>query len=152
MIRLLWVITLLLPLYASAVEEVYGFNSEQQRKLFKELTEELRCPKCQNQNIADSDALVAQDLKRKVYQLVLEGKDKTQVIDYMRVRYGDFVYYQPPINFATLFLWLVPVVFIIGSVGMVVWRRRNATTELDTALIAKAEKLLNNDKTQENNP
>ncbi|GGO67415.1 cytochrome c-type biogenesis protein [Bowmanella pacifica] len=152
MIRLLWVMTLLLPLYASAFEEVYGFNNEQQRQLFKELTEELRCPKCQNQNIADSDALVAQDLKRKVYQLVLEGKDKTQVIDYMRVRYGDFVYYQPPINFATLFLWLVPVVFIIGSVGMVVWRRRNAATELDTALIAKAEKLLNNDKTQENNP
>ena len=75
---------------AQATQENYQFTTEQQRKDFKRLTKELRCPMCQNQNIADSDAMIAHDMRRKVYQLVSEGNDHDQVIDFMKQRYGDF--------------------------------------------------------------
>lgn len=150
--KLLCVLAMLLPLSVFAVEEVYSFASDKQRQEFKELTEELRCPKCQNQNIADSDALVAQDLKRKVYQLMQQGKSKGEIIDYMKDRYGDFVYYQPPLNPATILLWLGPIAFIGGAALMVVRRRRSTVSELDAALLAQAEQLLDKDQTQENKP
>lgn len=95
-----------------AAENQYQFNSAQEEQLFRELTAELRCPKCQNQNIADSDAVVAKDLREKVLQLVQEGNDKDQVVDYMIDRYGYFVHYKPPVTPLTLLLWVLPLGFV----------------------------------------
>jgi cytochrome c-type biogenesis protein CcmH len=107
---------------ASALEDELTFASKEQEALYRQLTAELRCPKCQNQNIADSHAVVAVDMRKKTYQLVQQGKTHDDVVDYMKQRYGDFVYYQPPLRASTIWLWLLPVLLVIG-LGAVAWRR-----------------------------
>ncbi|BBI67003.1 hypothetical protein PKHYL_11940 [Psychrobacter sp. KH172YL61] len=69
------------------------------------ISEELRCPKCQNQNLAASDAPIAQDLKQKVYDLVKDGRSDAEIRAYMQERYGDFISYKPPVRPSTWILW-----------------------------------------------
>lgn len=110
---------------ARAAIDVYRFDSKAQEQTFHELTKELRCPKCQNQDIADSNAGLAKDLRDKTYQMVREGKDKQAVVDYMVARYGNFILYDPPLMASTLILWLGPLlVIVIGVVTVVVRSRR----------------------------
>lgn len=131
---------------AYAVEDKYEFDSPQQRESFLQLTAELRCPMCQNQNIADSDAMIAHDMRRKVYSLLKQGKSEQEVIDFMKARYGDFVHYQPPVTAATLWLWLGPVLFIVIAL-IVVIRRRSVTPPEDMAAkLAKADAMLEQEK------
>jgi cytochrome c-type biogenesis protein CcmH len=143
----LLVMLLALTIYkVSATEEKFQFDDPAQSALFIELTQELRCPQCQNQNIADSNAMIAIDLKRKVYQLVREGNSEEQVVDYMRQRYGDFVYYQPPVNSMTIWLWLLPVFFVVGGGILVYISRQKRPAEIDNGRLAQAEKLLERDE------
>jgi cytochrome c-type biogenesis protein CcmH len=107
--RLLFVITLFIAFSACSAEDNFAFDTPAQRAQFLSLTAELRCPMCQNQNIADSDAMIAHDMRRKVYALLKEGKSEQEVIDFMKARYGDFVHYQPPVTIATMWLWAAPV-------------------------------------------
>ncbi|KMT66343.1 cytochrome c-type biogenesis protein CcmH [Catenovulum maritimum] len=107
-----------------AVEENYPFESEAKRADFEALVQELRCPKCQNQNVADSNSLVAIDLKNKTYQLVQEGKTKQEVVDYMVQRYTQFVHYDPPVNHVTIWLWIIPGFICIFLVLFVLKRNR----------------------------
>lgn len=131
---------------AIAMEDKFQFDDPKQNALFLELTQELRCPKCQNQNIADSDAMIAIDLKRKVYQLLQQGNDKQQVIDFMKQRYGDFVYYQPPVNVMTIWLWIIPLLFIaLAAIGIVITRKGQKEVPDDQQL-AKARALLERDE------
>lgn len=122
---------------ARAAIDVYTFDSDAQEQTFRELTKELRCPKCQNQDIADSNAGLAKDLRDKTYQMVREGKDKQAVVDYMVARYGNFILYDPPLMASTLILWLGPLlVIVIGAVTLVVRSRRRspAAVQAESAL------------------
>ncbi|WP_420808035.1 cytochrome c-type biogenesis protein [Aeromonas cavernicola] len=111
---------------AMAAIDVYNFDSDNQEQMFRELTRELRCPKCQNQDIADSNAGLAKDLRDKTYQMVREGKDKEEIVDYMVARYGNFILYNPPLMASTLILWLGPLlVIVIGGVVVVMRSRRS---------------------------
>lgn len=131
------------PVYG--VEDNFSFDDPAQRALFLELTASLRCPMCQNQNIADSDAMIAHDMRRKVYALLKDGKSEQEVIDYMKARYGDFVYYQPPLNAATLWLWALPVLFI-GFVALYILKKpRKIEVENRDEKLKKAEALLKQD-------
>jgi cytochrome c-type biogenesis protein CcmH len=132
--------------YTSASEETYQFETDAQSALFFELTKELRCPMCQNQNIADSDAMIAADLRRKVYQLVNEGQSREEIIDYMKQRYGDFVYYQPPVNATTIWLWLLPAFFVCFGIVFIVRSRQQKPVRQDENKLQAAEKLLEEDK------
>ena len=96
-----------LPVLATIT--VYEFEEEQKRQKFEVLIQELRCPKCQNQNIADSDAGVAKLIKDRVYKLVQDGKTEAEITDHMTARYGEFVTYRPPVRQSTFFLWFGPV-------------------------------------------
>jgi cytochrome c-type biogenesis protein CcmH len=127
---------------AIATEDKFHLDSPEKSALFLELTKELRCPKCQNQNIADSDAMIAVDLRRKVYELLQKDYDRDQVIDYMKQRYGDFVYYQPPVNSMTIWLWLLPVLFIFVALAAVVITRKRQPAEMDNEQLAKAQAIL----------
>jgi|TARA_B110000211_G_scaffold131368_1_gene150888 cytochrome c-type biogenesis protein CcmH len=136
---------------AFAQQDRYQFDNNKQAILFEELTKELRCPKCQNQNIADSDAVVAKDLRDKVLVLVKEGKSKDEVIDYMIDRFGYFVHYDPPVTPATLVLWVLPVLIVIVGFGFIVIRQRKASVKQtwssdDEMLLAK---LIEQNKRQE---
>ncbi len=133
------------PLWAS--EDNFGFEDPARRELFLKLTQELRCPMCQNQNIADSDAMIAHDMRRKVYHLLQEGKSEDDVIKYMKDRYGDFVYYKPPVTVATVWLWLAPVLFAFVAIVLLLRQRKTSADEQDVAAkLAKAEKMLEQDK------
>ncbi|WP_440055676.1 cytochrome c-type biogenesis protein [Pseudoalteromonas sp. T1lg65] len=125
----------------AATEDKYEFASQEREQTFRELTQELRCPKCQNQNIADSDAIVAKDLRDKVLTLVNDGQSKQDVIDYMIDRYGYFVHYQPPVTPATIMLWVMPVLIIILGFGFIVFRQKRAATKQDWS--EKDEQTLN---------
>ena len=84
---------------ANASIETYPFETEQQEKDYNILIDELRCLVCQNQNLADSNAELAQDLRKQVHtMLITEQKDKDSVVQYMVERYGDFVLYKPPVK------------------------------------------------------
>ena len=121
---------LLLTGAAQATQVLIEFKSPEQQALFKELTHELRCPKCQNQNIADSNAVVAVDMRNKTLELVQQWQTKEQVLDYMKSRYGDFVHYQPPLNKFTLILWLLPALMVLGLILLLLARRRADRDEL----------------------
>ena len=130
---------------ALAAIDVYTLDSDAQEQTFRELTKELRCPKCQNQDIADSNAGLAKDLRDKTYQMVREGKDKQEVVDYMVARYGNFILYNPPLMASTLILWLGPLLVIVIGVVMVVVRSRRrpaAATPADSALSAEEQRRL----------
>jgi cytochrome c-type biogenesis protein CcmH len=130
----------------SATDDKFHFESPEKSALFLDLTKELRCPKCQNQNIADSDAMIAVDLKRKVYELLQKGYDRQQVIDFMKQRYGDFVYYQPPVNPMTIWLWLLPILFVFVALAGIVITRKRQPAEIDNEQLAKAQAILERDE------
>jgi len=121
-----------------AAIDTFEFDNAQQEQTFHELTKLLRCPKCQNQNIADSNAELAKDLRNKAYQLVKQGQSKEQIIDYMVARFGNFVRYDPPLTPATIFLWLGPLLFVIG--GLIVLVKQVKNQRVKTASLAPDEK------------
>lgn len=88
------------------------FETEVQRQRFREFSEVLRCPKCQNQNLAGSAAGVAGDLRRELQRLVRENKGDEEIITYMTDRYGSYILYDPPLDRATLVLWFGPLVLV----------------------------------------
>ena len=92
--------------------EAYPFASEVQESLFYSLLNELRCPKCQSSNLAGSNSPISNDLKREVYELVVEGKSSKQIKDHLVDRYGNFIIYNPPIEPATYALWFGPFILI----------------------------------------
>ena len=118
-------VALMLFVAPAGAEEILSFSSDAERQLFMQLTAELRCPQCQNQNIADSNAIVAVDMRQKTYELVRQGQNRQQVLDYMINRYGDFVHYQPPVNRYTIWLWLAPLLLLLLLLAIGVFRRFN---------------------------
>ncbi|MDI1292126.1 MAG: cytochrome c-type biogenesis protein CcmH [Methylobacter sp.] len=102
--------------YAAGVSPQFA-NPEQQ-EAYETLTSELRCLVCQNQTIADSNAELAADLRRQVYEMLQQGKSKQDIAQFMTDRYGDFVLYNPPFKLKTGVLWLGPVAFLL--IGLVV--------------------------------
>lgn len=102
---------------AHAAIEQYPFNSSQQQLDFNILIHEMRCLVCQNQDLADSNAPLAVDLRNQIYQLVQQGQTRAEVIDYMTARYGDFVLYKPPFKPRTYVLWLAPFIMLMFSLG-----------------------------------
>jgi len=135
--RLLRIVCLLLGLLpitlSQAAIDAFEFDSPAQAQQYRELIEELRCPKCQNQNIADSNAPLAEDLRQKVYEMIQTGRGNTEIKDYMVQRYGDFVTYRPPIKPLTWPLWFGPMggMLIVG-LALAVWiRRRGRQVEAD---------------------
>ncbi len=109
-----------------AAIETYDFQNDDQRARYRQLAEELRCPKCQNQNLADSDSQIAADLRRELHRLLLEGQSNEQIVDFMRERYGDFVMYRPPLQNNTLLLWLGPPALLLLVAAALWWSRRHA--------------------------
>lgn len=119
---LLGLLMLVISGSALATIDVMQFKDEAQEQQFRQLTEQLRCPKCQNNSIADSNSMIATDLRQKVYELMQEGKSQKEIVDYMMARYGNFVTYDPPLTPLTVLLWVMPVV-AIGLGGWIIFAR-----------------------------
>lgn len=123
-----------LSMSAWANIDTYQFDNPRQEAQYRALIEEFRCPKCQNQNLAGSDAPIAQDLKQKTYDMVKDGRSDTEIRQYMNERYGDFISYKPPVRPSTWILWFFPPVLLVFV--MLAWFIRNRNSSKRDAAIA----------------
>lgn len=106
---------------STVAQEQMQFSSELNKTRYQSLVEELRCPKCQNQNLADSNSGIAVDLRKLVHQLIEQGKTDQEIVDYMVARYGTFVLYRPQHSSATFLLWYGPFILLgLGVLAFVV--------------------------------
>lgn len=113
----------ILPVWAVssyAVIETYEFESAEQEARYQHFTEVLRCPKCQNQNLAGSDSAIAADLRRELAAQIRAGKGDDEIVDFMVARFGDFVLYDPPFKSSTWLLWLIPAGFLLVGLSAVI--------------------------------
>lgn len=104
-----------------AAIDAYPFPNDDLRDRYHTLIEELRCPQCLNTNLAGSDAMIAQDLRREVHRMLLEGMSDDEILDFMHERYGDFILYKPRVGLNTLALWFIPL-FLLLLAG-ILWVR-----------------------------
>ena len=136
-------VAMISPANAITAEEMLANPALEERA--RNLSKQLRCLVCQNQSIDDSDADLARDLRREVRSQIAAGTSDDAIIDQLRQKYGDYVLLNPPLDRATLFLWLAPLGFILlgGVIVMLARRQRAATvTDLDAAERARIDKML----------
>ena len=128
--KLLTVVLLVFTaLVQASTVEPRSFDDAAQEARYRKLIAELRCLVCQNQNLADSDADLAKDLRDETYGMIRAGQSDEQIIDFMVNRYGDFVLYRPPVKSSTFLLWFGPLLLVAAGLLIVVLqvRRRAAT-------------------------
>lgn len=134
MMRTLIALTLLLTMQWAVAVDTLQFKDAAEEQRFQALTRELRCLVCQNQNLADSDAGLAKDLRQEVYEQLRNGKSDAQIKQYLTSRYSDFVLYDPPLRAKTWLLWFGPVLLLlIGGVVVLIAVRRRAQSASATA-------------------
>lgn len=125
--------------------DTFVFQDEVTQKRFNSLVKELRCPKCQNQNLADSNAPIAKDLRREVYELLQMGKTDIEIVDFMVKRYGDFVLYRPKVSSLTYVLWFGPGVLLIIGIGIVFFISRTRSKNRSSAALSAEQQAKLND-------
>ncbi|WP_282039604.1 cytochrome c-type biogenesis protein [Halomonas alimentaria] len=132
--------------------EVREFDGPVMERRYAELTATLRCPKCQNQAIDDSDSPIAGDMRDRVYALLQDGRSDKEILDFMVERFGDYVLYNPRLEGRTFLLWGLPAVLgLLGLVvvGLLVRARRNASNrELSAEERARLDALINRERTE----
>jgi len=105
---------------------IYEFDDPILEERFNQLIFELRCPKCQNQNLADSNSELSMDLKQIVYEKLNQGESDEQIIAFMKQRYGEFILFKPELNQSNLLLWTGPIIFLIVFIVFFFrWYRKN---------------------------
>jgi cytochrome c-type biogenesis protein CcmH len=147
---ILAILGMLLTLSVQARVEVLSFDTPEHEERYNKLIAELRCLVCQNQNLADSNAELAVDLRRKTYEMVKQDKSEKEIAGYMVERYGEFVLYRPPLNSNTLLLWGGPFIILLVGVSLLVRtiRRRRAEQgiNVDDSTLKAAASLLDIDQ------
>jgi cytochrome c-type biogenesis protein CcmH len=143
-------LVLLLSLSAEIAQgqvDTFEFDTPEQQQRFRRLSDEFRCPMCQNTSLSGSTGGVAEDLRREVHRMIVEGLTDAEIEQFMFERYGDFIFYKPRLTRETLLLWFGPLLFL-GLGGFVVvriWRnaQNNAPEigELDDAEQRRLERL-----------
>ncbi len=106
---------------------IYQFDNPAQKARFNQLTSELRCLVCQNQNLAESNAKLAVDLREQIYQQLQQGRDKQDIRAYMVKRYGDFILYRPVLQSKTFLLWFGPIIILAIGFAMLIKIIKRAT-------------------------
>ena len=127
-----------------AAIETYQFSDTEDEIRYQKMIAELRCLVCQNQNLADSNAELAQDLRAKTFEMINAGASNNEIAEFMVARYGDFVLYRPPLKGQTLLLWIGPfgILLIALTVFFITVRRSQSKEKLSTQARAKAASLL----------
>ena len=132
----------------AAQVDTFEFNNDEQQSRFRQLSDELRCPMCQNTNLSGSTGGVAEDLRREIHRMILEGMSNEEIEQFMFERYGDFIFYRPRLRAETILLWFGPLLFLIigGLIAYGIFRRANSvdrvTVDLDEEQEAKLNELV----------
>jgi len=123
--------------------ETFTFKDDVTKLRFQTLTKELRCPKCQNQDLADSNAPIAADLRKQIYTQLNQGKSDQEIVDYMVARYGEFVLYRPRVSSLTYVLWFGPALLLLlgAIVVVIILRSRSNKNENQALSVDEQEKL-----------
>ena len=119
--------------HAQAIEPMPFANHAQELR-FQHLTQQLRCPMCQNETLADSNAPIARDLRNQIFQMMQQGKSDEEIKQYLVARYSRFVLYDPPLTPGTWLLWFGPLLILLGGAGVVLAaiRKRSRTGSIAT--------------------
>ena len=122
---LLFAFTLLLGSHlaaptASAQVDVYEFDTDEQERRFRQLSNDFRCPMCQNANLSSSPGGVAADLRREIYRMIMEGMTDQEIEQFMLARYGDFILYRPRLTMQTVLLWFGPLLFLAAGLWIAI--------------------------------
>ena len=132
--------------------EKFKFDDPQQTQDFRDLSSELRCLVCQNESLAGSGAELAQDLRQEVYEMMVDGKSKQEIKDFMVARYGDFILFDPPLKKSTVLLWFGPIILLIIASFMLVRALRKQSeskpADLSAEELKKVRELLNTKDTK----
>lgn len=127
----------------SSPVDTYQFKDEVTKDRYQDLVKELRCPKCQNQNLADSNSQIAVDLRAQVYDMLNADKSDGEIVNYMVERYGDFVLYRPQISGLTYILWYGPLgLLLMGGFIMFLVLRKKPNEEAEIKLSAEQQQKL----------
>ena len=116
-------VCLILLLISTQVNSIEGSEeiTSQERELYQQIIQEVRCLVCQNQSVAESNADLAKDLRTEIMEQVKQGSSEEDIKSYLLSRYGDFVLYDPSFKKSTYILWLSPVLIILLILG---WLRK----------------------------
>ena len=136
--------SLLLPSTSYSQVDTFEFDSEEQQNRFRTLSNELRCPMCQNSSLSGSTGGVAEDLRREVHRMIMEGVSDSEIIQFMFERYGDFILFRPRLTAGTVLLWFGPLLFLFigGLFAFGIWRRARKISDSDTELDKSQQKRL----------
>ncbi len=132
--------------------DTFEFDTEAQQKRFRTLSDELRCPMCQNASLSGSTGGVAEDLRREIHRMIMEGMSDSEIIQFMFERYGDFILFRPRLTAGTALLWFGPLLFLLfgAAIAFGIWRRARqynvSEVQLDQAQQDRLQQLLG-DKT-----
>ncbi|KZC35980.1 MULTISPECIES: cytochrome c-type biogenesis protein [Rhodanobacter] len=133
--------------HAQAIEPM-PFKDHVQELRFQHLTHQLRCPMCQNETLADSNAPIARDLRNQIFQMMQQGRSDEQIKQYLVARYSSFVLYDPPLSSRTWLLWFGPLLILLGGAGVVlavIRKRSRAGATAGTATAADDRPIDNGD-------
>ncbi|MDR3492211.1 MAG: cytochrome c-type biogenesis protein CcmH [Gammaproteobacteria bacterium] len=119
--KLILIFILLFTTSCFAAQDLYQFSEPRQEQRFLELTKQLRCLVCQNQNLAESNAALATDLRTQIYNQIQQGKSDKSIVDYLVTRYGNFILYNPPINSGTVALWFGPFLILLLGLAYLIY-------------------------------
>jgi len=144
----IFILTLAISLSIHSVEaspvDTYEFRDEVTKIRFQALSKELRCPKCQNQNLTDSNSPIAADLRKELYELLQQGKADIEIVNFMVDRYGEFVLYRPRVSGLTYVLWFGPIALILfGIIVVIVIVRRKPIDKTALTLTTEQQDKLN---------
>lgn len=146
---LILILLMLLSSVSYAAIEIYNFTDDSYRLRYKDVGGQLRCPKCSNQSIADSDSPSAFDMRQELYRLLEEGKTDQQIFDFMVKRFGDYVLYNPPKRSDTWLLWYLPPVLVVLGLLLAFFLVRSRSTTNAPTKMSVAERQLRIQKTLE---
>jgi len=136
--------SLLLPSTSYSQVDTFVFDTDEQQNRFRTLSNELRCPMCQNSSLSGSTGGVAEDLRREVHRMIMEGVSDSEIIQFMFERYGYFILFRPRLTAGTVLLWFGPLLFLFigGLFAFGIWRRARKISDSDTELDKSQQKRL----------
>ncbi len=149
-LALVWIALSILSPSAISQVDTFEFDTPEQQQRFRKISDELRCPMCQNTSLSGSTGGVAEDLRREIHRMIIEGLSDQEIEQFMFERYGDFIFYKPRLTAETIFLWFGPLLFLLvgGLAAFAVWRRARSTPNKADSLNSddtkRLDKLLNN--------